>query len=146
MSGTSAATKSLMGPICDGQWGAFTTRWLYWSKMKCYPFLFSTPNLFSKQNETSFIRGQYCHLGDIGSHLKLSSSDSSNFRELKVCGAKPFNAMFIDSRRRKDDRPWDETNEIITKNTPTFGFLCIQKNNIPFGRLCSDYKVTKPAF
>jgi len=49
--------------------------------------------------------------------------------------------MFIDARRRKDDRPWDETNEIITKNTPTFGFLCIQKNNIPFGRLCSDYKV-----
>ena len=59
----------------------------------------------------------------------------------QVCGAKPFNAMFIDARRRKDDRPWDETNEIITKNTPTYGFLCIQKNNIPFGKLCSDYKV-----
>jgi hypothetical protein len=44
-----------------------------------------------------------------------------------VCGAKPFNAMYIDARRRKDDRPWDETNEVITKNTPTYGFLCINK-------------------
>jgi len=29
-----------------------------------------------------------------------------------------FDAMFIDSRRRSDDVPWDETGEIITKNTP----------------------------
>jgi hypothetical protein len=61
--------------------------------------------------------------------------------KFKVCGAKPFNAMFIDSRRRKDDRPWDETLEVITKNTPTYGFLCINNNNILYGKLCSDYKV-----
>jgi hypothetical protein len=54
--------------------------------------------------------------------------------------------MYIDARRRKDDRPWDETNEVITKNTPTYGFLCINKNNILYRRLCSDYKVSKLLF
>lgn len=58
-----------------------------------------------------------------------------------VCGSKPFSAMYIDARRRSDDIPWDETGEIITKNTPLYGFLCINKNNHPFKKLCSDYKV-----
>ena len=35
-----------------------------------------------------------------------------------VCGDKVSNAMYIDTRRIKDDIPWDETGEYITKNTP----------------------------
>ena len=59
----------------------------------------------------------------------------------RVCGARRFNAMFIDARRREDDTPWDETGELITKNTPFYGFLCINENNKHFGKTCSDYKV-----
>jgi hypothetical protein len=34
------------------------------------------------------------------------------------------------------------TGELITKNTPFYGFLCIQKNNKFLGKQrCSDYKV-----
>ena len=47
----------------------------------------------------------------------------------------------IDARRRKDDLPWDETGEVITKNTPFYGFLCINKNNKYANQKCSDYKV-----
>ena len=32
-------------------------------------FLFFTHHFFSKQNETAFIRDQYCHLSDDGSPL-----------------------------------------------------------------------------
>ncbi len=35
-----------------------------------------------------------------------------------VCGGKPFDAMYIDARKRNDDTPWNEAKEIITKNTP----------------------------
>ena len=55
--------------------------------------------------------------------------------------SKVFDAIAIDARRREDDVPWDETGEVITKNTPFFGFLCVQKNNDLFGNKCSDYKV-----
>lgn len=58
-----------------------------------------------------------------------------------VCGGNIFDAMYIDARTREDDIPWDETGEIITKNTPSYGFLCINKNNKPFNKKCSDYKV-----
>ena len=51
-----------------------------------------------------------------------------------------FDAIAIDARRREDDVPWDETKEVITKNTPFFGFLCMQKNNDLVGYKCSDYK------
>ena len=52
-----------------------------------------------------------------------------------------FDAIAIDARRREDDTPWDETREVITKNTPFFGLLCMQKNNNHVGYKCSDYKV-----
>ncbi|TRY69476.1 hypothetical protein TCAL_03259 [Tigriopus californicus] len=58
-----------------------------------------------------------------------------------VCGGNIFDAVYIDARTREDDIPWDETGEIITKNTPSYGFLCINKNNKPFNKRCSDYKV-----
>lgn len=58
-----------------------------------------------------------------------------------VCGGSIFNAMYIDSRTREEDTPWDETGQIITKNTPFYGFLCLNKNNKPYNKLCSDYKV-----
>ena len=35
-----------------------------------------------------------------------------------VCGDKLSDAMYIDVRRIKDDIPWDETGEYITKITP----------------------------
>ena len=35
-----------------------------------------------------------------------------------VCGSRIFDAMYIDARTRKDDIPWDETGEYITKVTP----------------------------
>ena len=50
-------------------WVAFTTRWLHWSQMKNYLFWFSTPIIFAKQNETSFIQDQYCYQMDDGSPL-----------------------------------------------------------------------------
>ena len=49
-----------------GEWEAFTTRWLYWSQMKSYLFWFLMRLIFSKQNETSNIRDQYCHIADDG--------------------------------------------------------------------------------
>ena len=56
---------------------------------------------------------------------------------------KVFDAIAIDARRREDDTPWDETREVITKNTPFFGFLCMHKNNNYVGYKCSDYKVKR---
>ena len=35
-----------------------------------------------------------------------------------ACGEETNNAMYIDVRRIKDDVPWDETGEYITKITP----------------------------
>ena len=46
-----------------------------------------------------------------------------------VCNDNNVDAMYIDTRRVEDDIPWHETGEIMTKNTPTFGSLCINKNN-----------------
>ena len=59
-----------------------------------------------------------------------------------ACFLQVFDAIAIDSRRRDDDTPWDETKELITKNTPFFGFLCMQKNNNHVGYQCSDYKAS----
>jgi hypothetical protein len=36
-----------------------------------------------------------------------------------VCKMARFGALYVDARRVKDDLPWDETGEVITKNTPT---------------------------
>jgi hypothetical protein len=35
-----------------------------------------------------------------------------------ACGAHVHSAMYIDTRRISDDKPWHETDMIITKNTP----------------------------
>jgi hypothetical protein len=57
-----------------------------------------------------------------------------------VCNDNLIDAMYIDTRRVEDDKPVQETGELITKNTPNFGFLCVNKNNEPKNKLCSDYK------
>lgn len=59
----------------------------------------------------------------------------------QVCGSDLYAAMFIDARRVSDDLPWSETGEFITKATPWYGFLCINKNNQWLKKTCSDYKV-----
>ena len=56
------------------KWGAFTTRWQYWSRMKSCLLRFLTRSFFSKQNKTSFIRYQYCHLAGDGSLLSWFDS------------------------------------------------------------------------
>ncbi|CAB4055362.1 unnamed protein product [Lepeophtheirus salmonis] len=58
-----------------------------------------------------------------------------------VCGPPIFNSMFIDARRRKDDIPFYETGEKLTKVTPTYGLLCSNVNNHYTKQNCSDYKV-----
>ena len=51
------------------QWGAITAKRQYWSRMKSCCFDFWHVNFFPKQNKTSFIRDQCCHLADDGSPL-----------------------------------------------------------------------------
>merc|ERR1712037_371167 len=46
-----------------------------------------------------------------------------------ICGDNNIDSMYIDTRRDEDDKPWHETGELITKNTPLFGALCINNNN-----------------
>ena len=43
--------------------------------------------------------------------------DKKHFKK-HVCGENINNAMYIDVRTIKDDTPWDETGETITKITP----------------------------
>ena len=75
-----------------------------------------------------------------------------------VCGGNKLEAMYIDTRRVSDDKPWHETGELMTKNTPLYefeviwylpftmsfslryGVLCVNKNNKLFNTVCSDYK------
>ena len=76
--------------------------------------------------------------GDKGGSLL---SISANMKLRLFFAAQVFDAIAIDARRREDDVPWDETKEVITKNTPFFGFLCMQKNNEFVNYKCSDYKV-----
>ena len=47
-------------------------------------------------------------------------TDVYKFKQFRkhVCGNARFAAMFIDSRSKEDDTPWDEPGDIITKNTP----------------------------
>ena len=75
----------------------------------------------------------------------LAEGIQSNQNTKKNHPLKVFDAIAIDARRREDDTPWDETKEVITKNTPFFGFLCMQKNNNYVGYKCSDYKVNNTA-
>jgi len=58
-----------------------------------------------------------------------------------ACGNGHFDAMYIDSRRIKDSKPASETGELITKNTPFYGFLCFTKNQEDEKKPCSNYKV-----
>ena len=37
-----------------------------------------------------------------------------------VCGGNKLEAMYIDTRRVSDDKPWHETGELMTKNTPLY--------------------------
>ncbi len=40
------------------------------------------------------------------------------FFKKSTCKLARFSALYVDARRIKDDLPWDETGELITKNTP----------------------------
>jgi len=74
-----------------------------------------------------------------GSDLKVEGNYES-YKE-HACGDGHFDAMYIDSRRIKDSRPACETGELITKNTPFYGFLCFAKNQEDDKKPCSNYKV-----
>merc|ERR1719295_1904559 len=74
-----------------------------------------------------------------GSDLKVEG-DFKAFKE-HACGDGHFDAMYIDSRRIKDSMPASETGELITKNTPFYGFLCFAKNQEDENKPCSNYKV-----
>ena len=39
-----------------------------------------------------------------------------------VCGGNKLEAMYIDTRRVSDDKPWHETGELLTKNTPLYDY------------------------
>ena len=53
-------------------------------------------------------------VGDVESRGK-----NSNFMSKSTCKGDRLAPMFIDARRVKDDMPWQETGELITKVTPT---------------------------
>ena len=40
-----------------------------------------------------------------------------------VCGDNTVDTMYIDTRTVLDDIPWDETGELLTKNTPMYVYL-----------------------
>ena len=48
------------------------------------------------------------------------------FKKKSTCKLSRFSAVYIDARRVSDDLPWDETGEIITKNTPMYDILYIK--------------------
>ena len=65
------------------EWGAFTNRWKYSSRMKSCFVLFFICKLFPKQNEASFIQDQLCHLADDGSPISdYLSRGASSLKQL----------------------------------------------------------------
>lgn len=42
----------------------------------------------------------------------------NEFMNKSSCGATRENNLYIDARTRDDDTPWDETGDLIYKNTP----------------------------
>ena len=53
-------------------------------------------------------------MGDVESRAK-----NFPFFKKSTCKMAKMSAVYIDARRIKDDLPWDETGDLITKNTPT---------------------------
>lgn len=47
-----------------------------------------------------------------------ASAIKSKVLSKHVCGGDPYDAMYIDARTVSDDLPWDETGQMISKNTP----------------------------
>lgn len=75
-------------------------------------------------------------LGDVESRAL-----NAKFMKQSTCKGSNLAPQFIDARTVKDDTPWHETGELITKITPTYGFYCDNKNNEVIGKQCSDYKI-----
>ena len=61
----------------------------------------------------------YCsHGGENDMELRTDAYKMRAFRK-HVCGDVKTAAMFIDARTVKEDVPWDEAGDYITKITPT---------------------------
>ena len=98
---------------CDRLWGEAVAS----TAIKSTDVIVDRPNkktLFEGCNWLNFMsvsdgRGQ----GDFESRAR-------NFKFFKksTCKMDRFAALYIDTRRIKDDVPWDETGEFITKNSP----------------------------
>jgi len=81
---------------------------------------------------------------EIRPHMTHGTKDAPGFKLFRghACGYGVFDAMYIDARRISDGKAASETNEVITKNTPAYGFLCVNKNqDMGDGQKCSNYKV-----
>jgi len=81
-----------------------------------------------------------------GSKGRLAGDKLKMFKE-HACGAGRYDAQYIDSRTIKDNVPCGETGQLITKNTPAFGFLCMndnqddnKKNEAGRKKRCNNYK------
>jgi len=79
---------------------------------------------------------------EIRVHMTYGTKDApgrKNFRG-HACGTGIFDAMYVLAMRIKDGKPATETGEVITKYTPAYGFLCINKNQDKDSH-CSNYAV-----
>jgi len=79
---------------------------------------------------------------EIRPHMTHGTKDAPGFKLFRghACGYGVFDAMYIDARRISDGKAASETGDIITKNTPAYGFMCVNKNQKE-GNRCSNYKV-----
>lgn len=103
---------------CDNLWGEAVAPLTKGYKGGNSNVIVDMPNketLFDECNWLSFMSaGSGTGQGDFESRAK-----NHPFRKKSTCNLDRFAALYIDSRRIKDDVPWDETGELITKNTPT---------------------------
>jgi len=79
---------------------------------------------------------------EIRPHMTHGKKDAPGMKKFigHACGYGVYDAMYIDARRISDGKAASETGDIITKNTPAYGFLCVNKNQKE-GNRCSNYKI-----
>jgi len=80
---------------------------------------------------------------EIRTHMTWGTKEAPGLKNFKghACGLGVFDAMYVLAMRIKDGKTATETGEVITKYTPAYGFLCINKNQPDNDTLCSNYAV-----
>merc|ERR1711962_83840 len=80
------------------------------------------------------------HDAEIRPHMTWGDIDSPGAKQYRghACGTGVYDAMYIQAVRISDGKTPMETGEVITKYTPAYGFLCINKNQEK-GTKCSNY-------